>query len=232
MLRSARVVTASEGSGKRGNVSRLKQVTGGDAVQGRFMRKDFFEYEPKFALFMASNVVPEFGDEDALWSRLQVIPFNGTSFRGADNEVASLGKRIADTEAEGVLALAVREAGAWFREGLLESGAVDARTGAEQGEQNPLAQFFDEFLVQSHDPSDRLRGQEIYLAYQGWCIATKEEPVFTSSRTMIPALKQHMGDPAESLKRNGQRVPKRPVEWRGWRLNRSAPEVVRDNRTA
>src|SRR5262249_46246267 len=46
-LRGARVVTAVETEeGRRWAESRIKQLTGGDPVEARFMRQDFFTYTP------------------------------------------------------------------------------------------------------------------------------------------------------------------------------------------
>ena len=52
MLRGARLVTAQETEeGRRWAESRIKALTGGDPITARFMRQDFFTYQPQFKLF-------------------------------------------------------------------------------------------------------------------------------------------------------------------------------------
>ena len=58
-LRGARLVTATETEeGRRWAEGRIKQLTGGDIVSARFMRQDFFEYQPAFKLVIAGNHKP------------------------------------------------------------------------------------------------------------------------------------------------------------------------------
>jgi putative DNA primase/helicase len=48
-LRGARLVTATETEeGRRWAESRIKALTGGDKIAARFMRQDFFEFQPMF----------------------------------------------------------------------------------------------------------------------------------------------------------------------------------------
>ena len=59
MLRGARLVTAQETEGgRRWAESRIKALTGGDPITARFMRQDFFTYQPQFKLFVAGNHKP------------------------------------------------------------------------------------------------------------------------------------------------------------------------------
>lgn len=59
MLRGARLVTASETEeGRAWAESRIKQITGGDAITARFMRQDNFTYRPQFKLTIVGNHAP------------------------------------------------------------------------------------------------------------------------------------------------------------------------------
>ena len=59
MLRGARLVTAQETEdGRRWAESRVKALTGGDPITARFMRQDFFTYQPQFKLFVAETTSP------------------------------------------------------------------------------------------------------------------------------------------------------------------------------
>ena len=77
MLRGARLVTAQETEeGRRWAEARIKALTGGDPITARFMRQDFFTYQPQFKLFVAGNHKPSLRNiDDAIRRRLHLIPF-------------------------------------------------------------------------------------------------------------------------------------------------------------
>jgi len=76
-LRGARLVTASETEeGRRWAESRLKQLSAGDSIKARFMRGNFFEYQPQFKLFLSGNHKPALrGVDAAIRRRFFLIPF-------------------------------------------------------------------------------------------------------------------------------------------------------------
>jgi putative DNA primase/helicase len=56
--------------------SKIKKLTGGERLQGRFMRQDFFEFEPQFKLMIAGNNKPSLvGVDEAILRRLHLVPF-------------------------------------------------------------------------------------------------------------------------------------------------------------
>ena len=77
MLRGARLVTAQETEeGRRWAESRIKSMTGGDPITARFMRQDFFTYNPCFKLLIAGNHRPALrGVDEAIRRRMNLIPF-------------------------------------------------------------------------------------------------------------------------------------------------------------
>jgi putative DNA primase/helicase len=77
MLRGARLVTATETEeGRAWAESRIKQLTGGDAVSARFMRQDFFTFTPQFKLVIAGNHKPTLRNVDeAARRRFNIGPF-------------------------------------------------------------------------------------------------------------------------------------------------------------
>jgi P4 family phage/plasmid primase-like protien len=76
-LHNARLVTATETEGgKHWAESRIKLLTGGDAVTAHFMRKDDFEYVPLFKLFFSGNHKPGLRSiGEAIRRRLKMINF-------------------------------------------------------------------------------------------------------------------------------------------------------------
>ncbi|MHB0706010.1 phage/plasmid primase, P4 family [Roseomonas mucosa] len=70
LLRGARLVTASETEeGHAWAESRIKQMTGGDPITARFMRQDFFTYQPEFKLTILGNHKPVLRNVDAAMKR-------------------------------------------------------------------------------------------------------------------------------------------------------------------
>ncbi|TGD94937.1 hypothetical protein EU555_30500 [Methylobacterium nonmethylotrophicum] len=77
MLRGARLVTASETEEDRAWAeARIKQMTGGDPITARFMRRDFFTYQPQFKLLIMGNNRPNLRNvDDAMRRRFIMLPF-------------------------------------------------------------------------------------------------------------------------------------------------------------
>lgn len=77
MLQGARLVTASETEeGHAWKESRIKELTGGDPITARFMRKDFFTFQPQFKLIIIGNHQPVLKNvDDAARRRFRIIPF-------------------------------------------------------------------------------------------------------------------------------------------------------------
>jgi P4 family phage/plasmid primase-like protien len=79
-LRGMRLAVASEiERGKVWAESKIKSLTGGDKIQARFMRQDFFEYTPQFKLVVVGNYKPSLrAVDEAVRRRLHLVPFTVT----------------------------------------------------------------------------------------------------------------------------------------------------------
>jgi putative DNA primase/helicase len=77
-LDGARLVISQETEqGQYWAEARVKSLTGGDKIAARFMRGDFFEFDPKFKLCIVGNHKPQFRTvDDALRRRFNLIPFD------------------------------------------------------------------------------------------------------------------------------------------------------------
>jgi putative DNA primase/helicase len=91
MLRGARLVTAQETEdGHHWAESKIKALTGGDPVSARFMRQDFFTYQPSFKLIVAGNHRPSLRNVDeAIRRRFNLVPFTVTIPRPQNGTLAS-----------------------------------------------------------------------------------------------------------------------------------------------
>jgi putative DNA primase/helicase len=79
-LRGARLVCSQEvEEGRRWAAVKIKALTGGDPISARFMRQDFFTFQPQFKLLLAGNHKPGLAGVDEAWRRrMHLIPFTVT----------------------------------------------------------------------------------------------------------------------------------------------------------
>jgi putative DNA primase/helicase len=140
MLRGARLVTAVETEeGRRWAESRIKALTGGDAITARFMRADFFTFTPRFKLLVIGNHKPRLVCVDeAMRRRLHLIPFEAR-FSGA-RLVPDMPAKL-KTEWPGILAWIVEGCLKWQAEGLNPPERVRAATAEYFNNQDTLAEW-------------------------------------------------------------------------------------------
>lgn len=165
-LKGRRLVTASETSGsKRLNESRIKALTGGDAITARHLYESEQTFTPEATLWLVTNHKPIVRDDsDGFWRRVLLIPFV-CQFMGEDDDTDLLDKLLA--QAPGILAWAVDGCLEWQARGKLEVPIiVKQATEAYRLESDPLA----EFLAEKCETGAGLetRAADLYRAYSAW----------------------------------------------------------------
>jgi putative DNA primase/helicase len=138
MLQGARGVFASETeAGSHWAESRIKQMTGGDKITARFMRQDFFTFQPQFKLIIVGNHAPSIKNvDDALRRRFNIIPFV--------NKPARPDPMLEDKlreEAPAILAWMIEGCLAWQEQGLGRPAAIVAATDTYFAEQDVFGQW-------------------------------------------------------------------------------------------
>lgn len=141
MLKGARLVTASETEeGRAWAEARIKQLTGGDPITARFMRQDFFTYQPQFKLLFAGNHQPAVHAVDAaMRRRFNMLPF---LFRPAEPDF-KLEEKLRE-EAPRILGWALKGCLDWQLHGIGRPAAVAEATNAYFEAQDVFRQWIDD----------------------------------------------------------------------------------------
>lgn len=142
-LRGARLVTAVETEeGRRWAESRIKTLTGGDRISARFMRQDFFEFQPQFKLLIAGNHKPGLRSVDeAIRRRFNLIPFTVTI--PPEDRIEDFGQQL-KAEWSGILQWMIEGCLEWQRVGLNAPSAVLDATAAYLNAQDAISAWIEE----------------------------------------------------------------------------------------
>jgi len=141
MLAGSRVVSATETEkGKPWAEAKLKKLTGGDPIAARFMRQNFFTFEPTFKLWIIGNHKPTLRSaDDAMRRRLNVIPF----IRKPLVPDLLLDEKLR-AEWPGILRWMINGALDWGKAGLVRPGCVVSATEDYLASQDLLGRWLEE----------------------------------------------------------------------------------------
>jgi len=170
-LKGARLVTAAETEeGRRLDESLIKDLTGQDTISARFMRAEWFDFQPTHKLHLSTNHKPEIrGTDPAIWSRIRLVPWS-VVIPPAERDRGLAAKLRA--ELPGVLAYAVRGAVGWSKGGLEAPDEVRRATAAYRSEQDVLGTFIDDRCAVAHDAETFAKA--LFEAYKDWCETSGE----------------------------------------------------------
>jgi putative DNA primase/helicase len=212
-LAGTRLVVCSEvEAGRRMAESMIKQLTGGDIITARFMRGDFFQFEPTFKVWLAANHKPEIrGTDNAIWRRIRLIPFDVTIPK--EQQDPELVSKLRE-ELPGIMAWAIEGARQWQAHGLGIPAVVRAATQSYREEQDVLAAF----LTECCTTGDGMKApaKTLYASFRQWS--------------------QDNGEPVKTQKEFGMRLAERgfdrrrsgaggTIEWHGLSL----PDLLNDH---
>ena len=173
LVGSRMVVTTEIDDGKYLAEALMKQLTGGDPVKARFMRQDFFEFEPTFKIWMAANHKPKIkGTDMAIWRRIMLIPFNVT-IPPADRIKNFYEKKLRN-ELSGILAWAIEGCKIWMENGLNPPEEVFAAVEKYRNEMDAIGEFIAESCVIGDEYEES--GIILYENYREWCKASGLRP--------------------------------------------------------
>lgn len=165
-LQGARLVAGSElPVGKTWDESVIKDLTGGDRMTARFMRGDFFDFDPQMTLMIAGNNQPSFrGVDEAIRARVVLVPFLVTI--PPERRDKSLSDKL---KAEGpqILRWAIEGALQWLDKGLNVPAKVTAASTEYMDDEDTLGQFLiDETAT---DPAGFVTTTDLHDRFKFWC---------------------------------------------------------------
>lgn len=142
-LRGARVALMNETSqGSRFDEAKLKDLTGGDMLTGRFLHQEFFDFKPTHKLVIRGNHKPAIsGTDEGIWRRLRLVPFT-VAIPPEEQDIGLLDKLRA--ELPGILRWAIQGCIEWQREGLKAPAIIMDAVREYRDESDTLGRFIQE----------------------------------------------------------------------------------------
>ncbi len=200
-LAGARLVVCSElEDGQKFAEARVKQLTGRDTINARFMRQNPFDFTPTHTFLLIGNHVPSVTTGGpAFRRRIKLIPFNHVV--PEERRDPRLGERLAE-QAPAILAWLIRGAADYAENGLQEPAAVAQATDVYAAEQDTVGRFLEDscHIALGGDGVVATPVRDLRQAYESWCHDVGESPANTKRLTQELAQRG-----IESRKSNGVR---------------------------
>jgi putative DNA primase/helicase len=226
-LRGARLVTATETEvGRRWAESRLKMMTGGDPISARFMRQDFFTYDPQFKLMISGNNKPGLRSiDEAIKARVKLLPFS--VFIPVGERDLELKNKL-KAEWPGILQWMIDSCLHWQRVGLKPPTIVIEATNKYLEEEDTISLWLDDVFVK-----DKQRWTSVSTLNASWKEwATEHNEFVIPSRRLLQRLEAIEGvERAKGGARNDVRGFK-GLELKDTRAHREAAEQAAAQRKA
>jgi putative DNA primase/helicase len=176
-LAGARMVVSVEvEDGKKLAEGLIKQLTGGDKIAARFLHREYFEFEPRFTLWLVANARPRaHASDDALWRRILQIPFTVVIPPDERDPELKRALRTDPDEQTAILAWLVQGCLQWQRRGLDVPDRVRDYTNEYRAENDPIAEWItDECQL---GPEHWTAAPELRTSYERWCEAAGSKPI-------------------------------------------------------
>lgn len=147
MLNGARLCVATEGSANRPlDEAILKRVTGRDTIVARFLRQEFFSFEPRFSVHLQTNHAPVWTSQsEGLWRRVKNLAWKR---RILPHEMDTTLPDALRAEEAGILRWIIDGAIEYHARGLQEPACVTDSTTNYKDSSDPLGTFLSNIVVE------------------------------------------------------------------------------------
>jgi putative DNA primase/helicase len=168
-LHGYRLVVAQETEkGRRWDETKIKSMTGGDKMTARFMRQDFFDFAPKFKLWIVGNHKPRLNNVDeAMRRRMLLVPFL-VQIPPEERDTELPEKLKAEWPA--ILRWALDGCLEWQRIGLAPPQIVTAATDEYFEDQDTTKQWLEDCTADG-GPYAFTPTNQLFTSWREWCVA-------------------------------------------------------------
>ena len=174
LVGSRLVVTIETDENKRLAESLIKQLSGGDRIKARFMRQDYFEFEPTFKMILITNHKPIIhGTDTAIWRRIALLPF--TVQIPPDKQNEQLRSYKFRDEWPGILNWLIEGCLMWQKVGLLKPPEVIAATEQYKSESDIIGDWLTERAEISIGFEEI--SKQLYEDYSNFCEQLGDKPI-------------------------------------------------------
>jgi len=173
-LMGARFVTTTEiGEHVRLNEPLIKRLTGGDRMKARFMREDWFEFEPTHKIWVGVNHRPVIrGTDYGIWRRIRLVPFT-VEIPERDIIPREIFLEMLAEERAGILNWAIEGCLKWQQDGIGIPDAIQAATADYRSRMDIVGRFIDEQC----ETEGECQASALYQAFRDWCEHNGENPI-------------------------------------------------------
>ena len=168
-LRGKRLAVATETEqGRRLAESKVKMLTGGDRLRARFMRQDFFEFDPSHKLLIFGNHRPTLRNVDeAMRRRVLLVPFTATIEKRDDRLAEKL-----ESERPGILRWMIDGCLEWQRIGLAPPPIVLEETEKYFQDQDAVGRWMEECCLVGKNAT--ATKSELWESWKKWAEGANE----------------------------------------------------------
>jgi putative DNA primase/helicase len=187
-LHGSRLVIAQETQkGRKWDEPKIKKMTGGDPLSARFMRQDFFDFNPTFKIFIAGNHKPRLENVDeAMRRRLLLVPF--TVQIPPEERDTELPAKLLE-EGPAILRWCIDGCLEWQRLGLAPPKVVTDATNDYFSDQDTIQQWLEDCTEDRGSFAFTAVGQ-LFASWKAW---SEERGMSPSSAKMLSEALQDKG---------------------------------------
>ena len=151
------------------DAGRIKQLTGGDTVNARFLGENSFTFKSMAHITANANSLPEVNDMTVFWSgRVLVVPFT-RHFEEWEQDPHLKAKMSTEEAKSGILNWMLEGLRKYRQDRLKTSAAMQTALDEYRYESDKLSRFIGDCLPVSKDPGLKIRTEDVYANYQAWC---------------------------------------------------------------